>query len=299
MFLGRCAEQARPQIERFLGTQDEATQGAESPPAAQAVTLQGVRIASWNLEWLHEPGRGTVARNKRDYERLAHYAESMRADLFAVQEVASEFALSLVFPPERYAMHLAQKGNSQRSGFVWRRDLNVTVHPDVDELAIGNLRAGADVSLRIGEHELRLLSLHLKAYCATGPIQSKDEDCKRLAAQLPALEAWVDARARENTPFVVLGDFNRTLRDNDPLLEELDDHEPANLTLLRATPVRKAACASGRNDAVDHVLLGGVATTWLVKNSFRESTFLASDVAQDVKLSDHCPLSVELKLPAR
>jgi hypothetical protein len=32
-----------------------------------------------------------------------------------------------------------------------------------------------------------------------------------LAAQRPPLEAWIDQAARELVPFVILGDFNRSI----------------------------------------------------------------------------------------
>ncbi len=298
MFMARCADQSRPYLQRKFGLEEEAAEGSGSAAHTSHAALQGLRLASWNLEWLQEPGRGPNPRSKRDYERLKHYAEAMRADLFAVQEVASEVALALVFPPDRYAYHLAAKGGSQRSGFVWKRSLDVVVHPDLQALATQNLRAGADVSIRMGEHDLRVLSIHLKAFCVTGPVDTKDGDCQKLKAQLPALEGWVDARALEGLPFAVVGDFNRSMGERDAVLVELDDQDPLGLTLLRASPTRKAACRGGRLDAVDHILLGGIATTWFVKNSFKEGYFLPSDSAAGVKLSDHCPLSIELKLPS-
>lgn len=298
MFVARCADHIPAYLKGYLGvSENEGTEKAAASQGSEAEAQRALRVASWNLEWLHEPGRGTRPRNKEDYARLRHYAESMRADVFAVQEVANEVALALVFPPEKYAFHLAARGGSQRSGFVFKRQLKTTVYPDLDALAGEHLRAGADLGVQIGEHELRLLSIHLKAFCVTGPLSAKDGDCKKLKQQIPALEAWVDARAHEDRPFVVLGDFNRTLGEEDAVLIELDDGDPANLTLLRATPTRKAACTAGRLDAVDHVLLGGAATTWLLPKSFAESSYLASDTNRGVKLSDHCPLAVELRLP--
>jgi endonuclease/exonuclease/phosphatase family metal-dependent hydrolase len=298
LFLTRFAEQAKPYFQAFVGAQERSA-AAEAGPGAPLPTR--LRLASWNLEWLDEPGRGPVARARKDYARLAHYAARLDADVIAVQEVASELALALVFPPERYAFHLASPGGSQRSGFVYKRSLPAKVHPDLTALAGEGLRAGADLGVMSAQGELRLLSLHLKAFCVTGPLDSKDRDCQRLKAQLPALEAWVDERARSGAPFAVLGDFNRTLEgDADPLWRELDDGDPKELRLVRATPARKAQCTrKGRQlGAVDHVLLGGPATQWLRPHSFRELTFAADDVDAKVKLSDHCPLVIELSLPS-
>lgn len=296
LFLTRCVDQVRPFWKSIVGAKEHASAPAGAgKPAARS----RLRLASWNMEWLDEPGRGPKPRTRSDYARLAQYANRLNADVIAVQEVASELALALVFPPERYGYHLAARGGSQRSGFVFLRSLSTVAHPDLDALAGQHLRAGADLGVFMGERqELRLLSVHLKAFCATGPLDSKDRDCQLLKAQLPVLEGWVDARARDGGAFAVLGDFNRALTDGtDALLQELDDGDPASLALTQATPARRAACTKQSHQAVDHVLLGGPATLWLAPKSFAELLALPSDTSQHTKLSDHCPLVIGLRLP--
>jgi endonuclease/exonuclease/phosphatase family metal-dependent hydrolase len=293
LFLTRCADQIRPYWKSIVGAKDQPTQGAV------AAAPRGIRLASWNLEWLDQPGRGPKPRSRADYARLAEYAQRLDADVIAVQEVASDLALALVFPPEHYAYHLAARGGSQRSGFVFKRGLPVVPHPDLDGLAIHHLRAGADLGVRLGDQELRLLSVHLKAFCVSEPLSSLDRDCQHLKAQLPALEAWVDERAREGAAFVVVGDFNRSLTSSsDELWTELNDGDPKGLNLLQATPGRKARCSSdARHDALDHVLLGGAATGWLGAGSFSELVYAGSDAVRGLKLSDHCPLAISLVTP--
>lgn len=296
LFLARCADQIRPYWKSIVGAKEKSSAPAE--PAAPRTGARRVRLGSWNLEWLDAPGRGPKPRGRQDYGRLAQYAERLQADVIAVQEVASELALALVFPPERYGYHLATRGGAQRSGFVYRRSLSTVAHPDLDALAGEHLRAGADLGVRVGDQELRLLSVHLKAFCATGPLDPKDRDCQALKAQLPALEGWVDTRAREGGAFAVVGDFNRAFSDRqDEVLRELDDGDPSTLSLRQATPARRAGCSRESHQAVDHILLGGAAGNWLAAQSFTELVHLPNDTAQHVRLSDHCPLVVELRLP--
>jgi endonuclease/exonuclease/phosphatase family metal-dependent hydrolase len=298
LFLTRCADQIRPYWKTIVGAKETHSSLEEEHRApAQRLGPLRLRVASWNLEWLDTPGRGPKPRGRKDYERLAQLARSLRADVIAVQEVASDLALALVFPPEQYGFYLAKRGGSQRSGFVFKRSLGTTMHPDLAALAGEHLRAGADLGVRMGVKELRLLSVHLKAFCTSGPLDAKDRDCAQLKAQLPALEGWVDDRTRDGSAFAVVGDLNRTLDEGDEVLLELDDADPANLKLAKATPGRRAACTRESHRAVDHVLLGGQAVPWLVPNSFMEVAPEVGRSEDGLKLSDHCPLVIELQSP--
>ena len=64
----------------------------------------------------------------------------------------------------------------------------------------------------------------------------------------PPLEAWIDARWREGTPLVVLGDFNRAMDRHGPrdhLWRALDDGDPPGLKLYRLPNGRESACWRG------------------------------------------------------
>lgn len=266
-------------------------QGGGAASSARALTL-----ASWNLQFLDVPGRGHTPRAAADYAALKRYADKLDADVVAVQEVASPEALGELFSPRDYAFYLAGKGGAQRVGFVYRRSLAATLEPDLDGLALGgDLRAGADLLLSVGGKKLRILAVHLKAYCATDSLDAPSEHCAKLKAQLPALEAWVDARAREGVPFVVIGDFNRVIaaRD-DALYAELDDHEPPSLALRPASLRTQTRCRGRARDAIDHVLLGGRAITALREPGLVELAYEPADLDARVQLSDHCPIEVTL-----
>jgi endonuclease/exonuclease/phosphatase family metal-dependent hydrolase len=272
-------------------TPPASAQGRVAPAKARAI-----KLASWNLEFFDVPGRGRTPRAPEDYAALKRYADTLDADVVAVQEVASPEALSELFPSSEYAYHLASTGGAQRSGFVYRRNLAVSVEPDLEGLALGgDLRAGADIRLIVGGKKLRLLSVHLKAYCATDSLDAPSDDCAKLKAQVPALEAWIDARAAENVPFAVLGDFNRAIgaRD-DQLYAELDDHQPATLSLRRASLRTHTHCRGRSQNAIDHVVLGGRAGAALSEQGLLELAYDAADLSSGRKLSDHCPIEVTL-----
>jgi endonuclease/exonuclease/phosphatase family metal-dependent hydrolase len=286
LFVATCADRARPYLKSIAGAQQR--------PDAGVPRSGGVRLASWNLEFLDVLGRGH-RRAPSDYAALSRYAHALNADVIAVQEVASVEALKLVFSPEVYAYHLATEGGAQRSGFVFKKELVVKALPDLGELSRSGLRAGADVALTLNGSVVRLLSVHLKAFCVTGSLKSDTKDCKKLSAQVPVLEGWIDARAREGVAFAVLGDFNRALAEaDDALFRELDDNEPKGLRLVRAGARTHSSCRGKRQLAVDHVLLGGSASDWLSPTGLTELRYEHEDLSAGLKLSDHCPIHVTL-----
>jgi len=292
MFAPRCFQQVKPMLAALEG--ESVPPGASEPVTPR--TRHGLRVATWNLQWLNTPGRGVVGRSNADLARLARYAERLDPDIVAVQEVAQAASLSRLFPADRYRIHLAEQGGAQKTGFAYRKDLAVTVMPDLDALSEHGLRAGADLEVKLEGKRVRMLAVHLKAFCVKKNLSSEDQDCERLSAQVPAVEGWIDARARSGEAFVVLGDFNRLLDDRDEVWLALDDHDPPGLQLKRTAPALGSLCQSQRKPRafIDHIVLGGPATRWLVPDSFRELRYDEEDKQAQHQLSDHCPVLIEL-----
>ncbi len=251
-------------------------------------------VATWNIEWLAAvDGKGPVHRSKADYARLARYARALNADVVALQEVAGPKAAARVFDPKEYRFHFAGRGR-QRVGFAWRRHLNVVVQPDLHALGRKHLRPGADIEVRTGGLRLRLLAIHLKSGCHKQSLKSPRSACRKLARQVPVLESWIDARARDNTPFLVLGDFNRRLGDDDAMWIELDDGDPAAADLTLVSTARPACWNRRYSKLIDHIVVGRNAARWVQPDSFRELVYDPADAAFEATLSDHCPVSVRL-----
>ena len=262
-----------------------------------APTPAELRLATWNIEWLaRSPGQGKVPRVPADYARLRAYAERLDADVVALQEIDGPDAAARVFDPTRYGFHFTSDVESiQRSGFAYKKTVEVVPYPDLVELAVGGTRRGAEIGVVFGGRELRLLSIHLKTGCWGDPLGTDKTDCSILRAQLPVLEAWIDERAREGTAFAVLGDFNRRLAPRDPFWLELDDRDPPQADLQLVTEGHAPACWGGAfPELVDHVVLDPQLTRLVRAGSLRELAFDGTDRAHRKELSDHCPLSVVL-----
>jgi endonuclease/exonuclease/phosphatase family metal-dependent hydrolase len=256
-----------------------------------------LRIATWNLEWLNaESGAGTVRRSDADYARLRKYAERLAADVVAVQEVDGEEALRRVFDDAVYDYHVASQSGVQCTGFAYRAGLRVIANPDYDALDVGGVRSGTDLTVLVNGRSLRLLAVHLKSGCFDEPLSTAGNDCTKLAAQLPVLEQWIDARAAANEAFLVLGDFNRRMRTGEAFYAELDDGDPPNADLTLVTDGRSSRCWGGEySEFIDHILVSRDASPWLVSGTFAQQDYDEADTAFKAGLSDHCPLSVAVE----
>lgn len=269
-----------------------------------------LKIASWNLEHLAErDGEGCSPRVEADYASLRAHADALGADVIAFQEVQSKAAAERVFDPAIYDVVMSTRPPSARGsecrgrpglyiqnqavGFAIRKGVPWRRNADLSALALGNpdLRWGVDVTVTRGR-PLRLLAVHLKSGCNSGRAQS-DPDCPVLFDQLPVLEGWAEARARDNEAFVVLGDWNRRLASrNDAFLADLNDGEPANSVLTLTSGDRPAGCKARYREFIDFIAVGTEASARVEPGSFEE--YVYGGMPEDEHPSDHCPISVRV-----
>ena len=278
--------------------------------ALPAQAQQEIRLATWNIAWLTLKSAGHPdlprdirARTPEDFALLRGYATRLNADILAIQEIDGEQAAARVFDPALYAIHLTDETDTQRPGFAVRRTLRVIRNPDLAELDIRagarrSLRRGADITVETpGGARIRLLSVHLNAGCRDEPLErDPPPDCEGIAQQARILARWVEARRREGVPFAVLGDFNRRISDRDDLLRIMEAGTP----LARPTAGFSSPCwsdARGGRPFVSHILAGGPAAAWVMPNSMTVLVYAERDRSYRERLSDHCPVSVRLRLP--
>ncbi len=269
-----------------------------------------IKVATWNLDWLTPrpagdpelPSDVTTTRTPEDWALLAGYARKLGADVAALEEVDGPETAARLFPPDRYTILATADHVVQRVVLVVRRPVTVVAHHDLTDLDVEprarfRLRSGIDATLAVGRTQFRVLAVHLKSGCWTaGQDTQHRAACDLLARQIPIVAAWIAARRAENIPFVVLGDFNRSFAAGDARFEPLES--AAGGQLLDTEAGLGSPCWGGDyNDFIDHVLLGGSTASWLVPASLRVLVYKETDTALKERISDHCPVSVRLKIP--
>ncbi|TCZ56608.1 endonuclease/exonuclease/phosphatase family protein [Roseicella aquatilis] len=267
-----------------------------------------LKLATWNIAWLTLRAQGDPdlprdlsLRAPGDLELLARYAQRLEADIVALQEVDGPEAAARVFDPGAYGFFFPQERDIQRTGFAVRRTLRVIQNPDLEALDLRpqarfSLRRGTDITVEAEGRRLRLLSVHLDAGCRDASLAAPQRDCESLGRQAAILAAWVAERQREGIPFAILGDFNRAIAGpEDGFMQALTAAGP----LTRPNQGMSDPCWAGNRGPrrfVDHILLGGEAQRWLVPDSLRVMVFAERDPIWRNRLSDHCPLSLRLRL---
>lgn len=262
-----------------------------------------IKVATWNIEHLRAAqGQGKNPRYAEDYLRLKQYATLLNADIFALQEIENEQALAKIFDPKLYQFFVSERKGKQRTAFVVRRTLLVQRYPDLDGLnTTGALRHGVDIEIETNQHRIRLLAVHLKSGCFEDSLpdpSTKGNHCEKLATQIPVLEGWIDARATDHTPLIVMGDFNRRFdAPGDEFWPKIDDGDPVELDLFRATEGKYSECWYGEYPRyIDHIIYGRRVSEWVVSGSFEQLVYAESKSMAKL-LSDHCPIAVTLDVP--
>ncbi len=296
-----------------------------------------LRLATWNVEYLLEPatyaalagscvadgGRvpgaqrripcaivPRLARDEADFATLRRYASQLDADVVALQEVDGPGTAARILPGYDYCF--TKRPNVQKNGFAIRRGLPFRCEAEYLPLSLDDrFRRGVVVTLFPGDsREMTVMNVHLKSGCPEGPISDATKpDCVSLAAQVPPLEAWIDAQAAAGRRFAVLGDFNRRFADErgparDPegriqnLWPEIDDRDPPAADLGRVSeklPFRKCVSTDPYTSYIDDIVLSRDLASRARPRDYVRVTYTDAD-ARERRLSDHCPVGVDLSL---
>lgn len=272
---------------------------------------EGLRVVTWNVEHLAYPSTaGCRPRSSQEIDDLRAYAERLDADIVALQEIGSTEALAQVFPTSEWQLFVSDRPDSeayecrdngqpstqQKLAFAVRQGIDVLADIDVADLGLDNpgLRHGMELSVSTPLGEFDVLNVHLKSGCFVDDFSRADSDaCLTFARQAPILDAWIEKKERDATPYLVVGDFNHRLsapyNQMTRLIESNSDGTPSSL--LNAT-ADLLGCHPYYPAPIDHILMGNLQDPAL---TITPGVHLFEDMQPETMLSDHCAISVTLE----
>jgi hypothetical protein len=94
----------------------------------------------------------------------------------------------------------------------------------------------------------------------------------------------------------MLGDFNRRFNQpGDEVCADPDDGDPANAVLTALTQDMPISSQTNEHpEFIGHVVANPQVLPWVDRTSFRYVTYCQADKADWGRISDHCPVQVEL-----
>ena len=286
--------------------------GCQAPGVPDSPEAPHLRIVTWNLEHLNDTdAAGCVPREQADYDAIADRIRAIAPDVVAFQEVENAAAALRVFPASHWHVEVSSRpepaGDTracwglpgqylehQATGFAIRKRIVYQRNADLYSLGdpAATQRWGTDVTVTLGDRQLRLLSVHLKSGCWSADQDSdatRTRTCATLRNQILEVRAWADRRENEGTAFGILGDFNRRLAISDDWAWRELSPESSPLRLLTAD--LEYRCDPDYEEFIDHIVLDADAAALLVPESTRE--WLRHD-----DHPDHCAVSTDLQVQA-
>lgn len=280
------------------------------------VQAQELRFASWNMEHLAEKnGEGCVPRTNKEYRAMKRFAADLNVDVVALQEVENAEAIARVFPPRKWDIIVSdrpasgsykcrgseQQSTQQRVAMVVRKNVDYDNLGSYEELAIHNpgLRYGVLVRINGAKDTVDVMGVHMKSGCFVNDFTASDRKaCKTLEEQVPVLDQWIESHISAGKQFVVMGDFNHRLTTPDNKLWEVLTEMDGEKVKLVNSMQNLEGCHPKYPAPIDHIIMGPKASKLHVPGSETVHYFPSANgtMAQEEMYSDHCPISMQLKL---
>lgn len=283
------------------------TKSATAEPSALiANTAQPLKVVTWNVEHLAYPiNTGCKPRTFSDIEAMKAYANSLNADIFALQEVASKEALKQIFPQSEWQLIVSNRAASpaytcrktgalstqQKVAFAVKKSIPVLKSTPFEPLGLTKtgLRYGLQLTVNSPQGPTDILNVHMKSGCFVDDyLKSDSPACKTYAQQAPVLDSWIAKREAANTPYIVLGDFNhRISAPYNRLTRTLISNERSTSITTKNLP----GCQARYPAPIDHIIVGKMDATNIANSA---QVHLFKNMQKEAMLSDHCAVSVSI-----
>ena len=270
-----------------------------------------LKVATWNVEHLAYPiDTGCKPRTQPQINAMREYVKQVDADVFALQEVASEQAVRVLFPADTWQVFMSPRPDSdayicrgsgrestqQKVAYAVKKDINVNSVNALSELGLNNpgLRFGLELNIESGVGSVKLLNVHMKSGCFVDNYSRSDrESCKTLAQQAPILDAWVEAQESKNIQYMLLGDFNHRLSaPYNHLTRQLMTNSDGSESTLYNTTGQLIGCHPYYPAPIDLVFVGGMDDR-SYDYTYQAHTF--NNMEPKAMLSDHCAVSLHIE----
>ncbi len=282
-----------------------------------------ISVMTWNISWLSsKPDKIQAQRTQNDYNELQRIIEEISPDFFAFQEVDSQAALAKILMNKRFNVIFSDrasffkndKSSQQFTGWAIKKDWKIKDHPDIALLSItpsnkkSRLRYGTHIEVyKKNVKPIHLLSIHLKSGCFSRA-HIRKKSCRILAKEIDTLILWVKNRLKLNQSFIITGDFNHYLNEENQwawskLVVNLPEKSIINLSRetkancsVRYYNYRKNRWANARYiKLIDHIIvsrdISSNNSTTPIANQYK----LKFDLKMN-NLSDHCPIYAKLAI---
>ena len=278
-------------------------------------------LMSWNMQWLSIKPTSPIVRSEADYQALQQFFVNYSPDILAFQEIDSIEALYRVIDQQHYAIYLSERAknpddhfkiNNQYTGFAVKRDIIIDDITDLSQLSSpaiatgiampfkNKLRYGSVIRITINQQSVVLLNLHLKSGCFTAKqlAKQKTKACRTLAQQFQLIKQWINTQHQLSQPFIIVGDFNHRIIDNQHFINQITN-DPTAINQLSASIdanctvklTKKVIRYRTYKKLIDHLF----ATKNITALEQRQIQYNKQQLSQ-FTLSDHCPLLFTLVL---
>lgn len=274
---------------------------------------------------------------------VAQLIEGQGVGVIAFQEVRSAAVVRTLLGrhADRFSVCDATHDGFQTVAFAWDRSLSpepavcsvehgLAVSDNPGDPEARKVRPGLALELQWPGRRLSFLNVHLKSSCAnivpTSAFQARLLDdpapaCQVLNRQVAPLERWLDSVAQRSPEFVLLGDFNRRIDEEEkaaikPEQVRSDGSNPAGVPAQDATgKVSSRYLWQELNDGtrsltqvplagvdqgcrgftgLDHIVLSDALAKRQPAGLGSRKTAVVQAPNQRIETSDHCPRSVTL-----
>ncbi len=242
-------------------------------------------------------------RSAADFDALARHAATLRADVVALQEVDGADAAERVFPRHRFCF--TQRHDWQNVGFAIRARVPFRCEADVQSISLARSRAargGGDAVSRVTERDppaRRAPQVRLQSRATRQPRSQLP------TAREPGARGRAVGRGSRRPPDMRSRCWGISTATCEPRWRGIRGSGPSWPRAKSAgRPLRDAgagtgfrACHAGQpfTRYIDYVLLGGGLAARMQPGSFVRHVYDDRE-AHHFRLSDHCPVSVSLRL---